>query len=297
MSKVTTKILKEVFFRMAGNVRFQTALAITAMGILWFMFREKTAVLHDGFLHTVRQNAFLIPLSIFMAAANWGVRILKWKILASSIRSVSTKEAAYQMLSTFSWSFFTPMNSGEFFRKPFFYKNKKIAAKQVMWEQISQMAATLLFGIPALAVFLTDNFRFAWLLVPVAVAQILLVFFLKTENRFRIWFLSIFRYIIFSSQLGLLLYFFAEKHIPVHLLLGAVPAYYLANSLLPLMPWVDLPVKSSLGLWIFTRAGIPSAGILTAILWAWILNVFLPALVGQYLIIKPLFGKFKRPYV
>ncbi len=274
MAKVKAKIktFPDITYKFLG-----VALGIFSMAYLFHTLGNKFPV---HIFHIVKTH-FLTPgwifISLALSLANWLLRIYKWKITLQPLYCISWKDAVFQQLTAFSWSVFTPFNAGEFVHKPLFFSNKKQVMVRVGYEQAGQMAVTVLAGIAALLI-LSKNLA----LLPVLIIVLLAVIFSSKQPVYlsHLLFLSFMRYISFALFLGLGL----QKIIPVsHEIWLHIPLYFLAVSLLPLLPWLDIPVKGALALLIFQAN--PDAKLMTVALigWLWLWNTFLPAFAGQVL--------------
>ncbi len=275
MNKFTTILIQKKRF-----VHFYiiNGLVVLTSVYLFFLLYEKWSEIGNFSLFKSLFSLKMVLISFSLAFFNWYLRILKWQLIIKTIRKIDFKTAAFQQLSAFSWSFLTPFNSGEFIHKPLFVQEKKKGVHAVGMEQITQLYITVFFGIPSLMIlFDFNNFFIA------SVVLLLLIPFL-IKKWFYLLILSLARYFIFSF----FMFYMILSVTPAGYsdLLVLIPVYFFAVSIFPLIPWIDLPVRSGLAYWIFS-SHIPDAIYISAvILWLWFFNSFLPALTGQIWLIS-----------
>jgi hypothetical protein len=273
MNKVKAKIINS-----HGPVFKISAYAVLAVSVvyLFVLFNNKIHQTDGSVFFPFFQHPFWLLAGLLSGTLNWWLRIKKWQVIASQTEPVSFHLAAFQQMSAYAWSFFTPFNSGEFVHKPLFFNNKKEGLKAVGTEQISQMTITLWLGLSALPLYLTGHF--AWSLIFLS-AGITVWFFTGAFGR-KILFLSLLRYFIFG---GLMLLGFTVfiPWVPVIEVSSYIAVYYMAVSFLPLIPLFDLPVKTGLAVWIFGPFIHRPEFIAGLMFWMWLWNTFIPALFGQ----------------
>ncbi len=250
---------------------------------------------------------FLLFFFLF-SLANWFLEIKRWQYLATPVRSLSFYNAFRQSLISFSLSLLTPNRIGEFGAKSLFYskeKQKKIMLLSASGSMI-QMFVTLLMGTIGLfflffskpllfnkIIFQTghNSKRFLFLIV----LSILLFFLLhRYKNKVKttlstcpctfVFIFSIGRYFVFSVQF-LFIWFFLHHYTIGLLLFPAISIMYLISSLVPVLSLVDWAIKGSVALWIFSSLDIPSDKIILVTSLMWIMNFFIPFLIGIALFI------------
>ncbi len=253
---------------------------------------------------------FVFSLVLLLSALNWSCEFIKWKKLISSFTTSSLKEAMQVSLIGHCISTITPAKSGDFLAKFYWYKNWKEILPLNLIHQYTQLFTTLLFGLGFL--FLHPHFKelieqisffshTTWLLLTVVCLILILSFMLKYKNVIKIMkirflrnnfslifeaqSLSIFKYLSFSFQYLLLLYFFSNEFqlITVY---GGITVVYLLSSILPVNQLVDIGVKTSWGIFILTGLGIDPGTIFFTTFLMWVLNFAIPALIGGWLILR-----------
>ncbi len=279
MIKVKTKILNA----RTSLIKPTAYLLVVASG--WYLFdtfNDKSNTAGGWEMLAYFASLKWILTGWFFGTANWMIRIEKWRFLASKIRKVSYIEAAFQQMSAYAWSFFTPFNSGEFIHKALFFDDKKQAVRRVFIEQVSQMLVTAWAGLAAGIFYAGFGEVSAFVLISGAVLM-----FFSSETWRKALLYSAVRYVVFGSFLFWVLFqsgmVKAEWNLLIH-----IPMYFLVISVVPLVPWFDFPVKTSIALWILTPEVPDKRVIFLLMLWLWIWNSFFPALTGQIWLINRL---------
>ncbi len=250
---------------------------------------------------------FLLFFFLF-SLTNWFMEIKRWQYLATPVTSLSFYNAFRQSLISFSLSLMTPNRIGEFGAKSLFYskeKRKKILLLSASGSMI-QMFVTLLMGTIGLfflffyksqlfdkIIFQAghDSIRLLFLIV----LSILLFFLLhryknKVKNALStcpcssVFLFSMGRYFVFSVQFSLI-WIFLHHDSASPLLFQAISIMYLISSIIPVLSFVDWAVKGSIAMWVFSFLGIPSDKIILVTSMMWIMNFFIPFIIGIALFI------------
>jgi hypothetical protein len=272
-------------------------------GILWLDFK---AQLFESPLFNLQNLFLVIGLSVF----NWFFEVLKWKVLAGKIKTISIFESVKQVLVAHTTSIFTPFKMGEYGAKTVFFDKKQ--AKKVLFlnflGNMAQMSATVFFGVIGFYFFIEKKFP-EWVigyLIFMMISFIGLIFLrriisFKTikirrfslnkisnftqsipyENRLKIVGFSMVRYLAFSLQFAFLVSLLA----PISLLeaLPYVYAMYLLSSLLPVLQLFDFVIKGGVAVLLFTSVA-PQVIVAVALL-MWLLNAVFPALTGAFFVL------------
>lgn len=94
-----------------------------------------------------------------------------------------------------------------------------------------------------------------------------------------IWLLSALRYLVYAGQYVLLLKALGINFSLWGLLLAVLSAYFL-QTILPTIAVLELGIKGSIALFVFSPISLHSSAILAATLLLWCFNLALPALIG-----------------
>ena len=100
---------------------------------------------------------------------------------------------------------------------------------------------------------------------------------------------SIFRYLVFSFQFLFLILTF-DIEIEIEIALGTIFTMYFLASIIPIIHFLDVAVKGSVALLLFSQLGVEDWKIASIISIMWIFNLVLPLLVGSVFVLnfKPL---------
>ncbi len=259
----------------------------------------------------------LVLLSIF----NWSFEILKWKNLLSSFRKITFKEAATQTLGSLATSVFTPNRIGEYVAKCFYFDRKH--AKKIIFlnflSNSTQMGVTLFFGVfgvlfyyilvPSSVDFSHFTLQSSFVLGLFVFLFLLLfgivVYFKKIEiygyslellfAKFQLFSskrhlkniqYSVMRYLIFAHQFYLALLFFGVQISYPDAMITLFTMYFFA-SLLPTIHLMDVVIKGSVAVLLFSNLGVNEWAVLSVSFVMWLLNLVLPTILGSLFILKP----------
>ncbi|MFS4483684.1 lysylphosphatidylglycerol synthase domain-containing protein [Hyunsoonleella sp. 2307UL5-6] len=260
---------------------------------------------------SLKNSIILVVLSFL----NWFLEIIKWQYLASVVKKISFKDALHQSLGALTASLFTPNRIGEYGAKAIFYNKpyrKKILLVNLL-SNIMQMSITLALGIIGFSIYsnsydIAVNYykiaRFLTLLLTIIVLIILGI----TQKRYKIKgisiqrirdfvmrfpksklhlgiLLSLGRYLIFSFQFFVILYFF-KVNITYLEAIPVITSMYLITSILPSIFIFDVVIKGSVAVYLFSLLGINDLIILSTITIMWLLNFVIPSIFGSFYVLN-----------
>ncbi|HKK67017.1 MAG TPA: lysylphosphatidylglycerol synthase domain-containing protein [Bacteroidales bacterium] len=303
----------------------KTLLFIGAYMLVWWQFQNaggKTeAILR--FFDNPKDDFFTLVLILLLMLVNWGVEAKKWQYMAQKLESFTFFKAFRAVMSGVTAGMFTPNRTGEFAGRVLYLQHKNRVQGSVLSiiSSFSQFFTTLLFGIPALIVFLAEIssphvfedslFIAAGLSVLTAVFLMLLYFnmrwiysllikipwlsrhreaihYLKDIPRrdlLNLLLLSIFRYLVFITQFFLVCKVFQLNIGFGAVFIGAANLYFLM-SMLPVFTLGEPGLRGSLTGIIFQAFTVNIAGIISASVMLWIINVLFVALVGALFLLN-----------
>lgn len=260
-----------------------------------------------------------ILILLLFTSANWFFEVLKWQNLVNSFKKLSFYEASQQTFGSLTASIFTPNRIGEYGAKMLYFK-KENAKRIVLLNFIhnsSQMLVTTIFGVIGfLLLTFSKTETMIWMgvklnaisiiliLIVFAIAILILVFFRKIEIYgfsiqkiidkirkldkiilFKIVVFSIFRYVVFSTQFLVLLLFF-DVEIEIVVAFSTLFTMYFLASILPSIHLMDVAIKGSVALYLFSKLGIEDWKILAVTSLMWIFNLVLPVVLGSYFVLR-----------
>ena len=256
----------------------------------------------------------LIFLLMFL---NWTLEAFKWKYSIRKTERISFFKAFTAVWTGVTIGTVTPNRIGEFAGRIMFLKpeNRKIAATQTLYGDLSQFITTIMFGIIGISIFFatkSNNFNCTFSEISILVISFsaltisLLVFFYfnslihciskigflkkilksftpsakyKTREKLLILILSIVRYAVFSFQ-----FFLAVRvlKIDINLIdcLTATSSMYLAVHLFPNIALAEPGVRISFSAIFFGAFTQSISGVAIASLIIYFINVLLPIFVG-----------------
>ena len=278
-------------------------------------FSEFWAFLTKNDRFSVKITCFLLILSSF----NWFFEIVKWQNLVSAIKRITLKNSLEQTLGSLTASIITPNRIGEYGAKAMYFE--KPLRKRILFlnllGNLGQMAVTTLLGCVGLIVFINkydvsvDYYRIARFLGIVFIVVCLTLLGLG-QRQFRIKgytlqnvlnytkeialiihlktiLLSLLRYLTFSFQFFFLMTIFQIELDYLDAMALITSMYFLA-SIIPTISILDVIVKGSVAVFVFSYANIDELRMLSIITLMWILNFAIPSILGSYYVLK-----FKLP--
>jgi len=288
---------------------------------LWLYFKlsegeyEYYALFQQQFIIDNIKDYRYIAILLLFTISNWLLESYKWCRLVSNQTTISFISGIKQTLIAHAAGLLTPAKLGAFGIKPLFYSaslHKRIVLLHLFGE-VTQMLATGIFGI--LGIFLCIQYFYPKelpltilsLLVLSLIVFILFIYkksisytrflpslvlksirFIRKQNqklRVTILALSISRYLVFAHQFYMLLWFFGIS-LNYWQIMGLITLYYLISSLLPVFQFLDIVVKSGVGIFVFSLANISEATVLSATIIMWLFNTVLPLLPATYLLFR-----------
>lgn len=264
---------------------------------------------NDAF--SIKNGVFLVILTIF----NWFFEILKWRILVSSITSITFKSAMEQNLGALTASLLTPNRIGEYGAKAIYFP--KLFRKKIMLLNLighmMQMTTTVLFGVVGLA-FISQNHSlpFDFLKVSlfgiIGILILLIIYFNLKRNRFEIKgfslkkitsfiyyipldvklktsLFSVVRYIIFSFQFYFLLNIFGVS-IDYFNAMMMISSMYLLSSIIPSFFIFDVVIKGGVAVYLFSIIGVNDLTVLCVVTLMWLLNFVMPSVFGSFYVLN-----------
>jgi len=257
---------------------------------------------------------------LLLLPLNWFLESLKWKLLASKIQDLSIFDSFRSVLAGASTGFFTPNRVGELVGRVLFLdaKNQKPGMTLCLLSSFTQNIIMVSWGIPASILFFTRKgaapdsdithvllifaaclfimvlIYYAW---PYLSSQIsksrfypqisAFTFFLSAytwTDLLQIMLISLFRYLVFCTQMFLMLRFFGVDILPWHAMI-AIPASYLFVTFTPSLAFSEAAVRSSYAVLFVGAFSGQVVGIALAGICIWMVNMVVPMLVGSVVMV------------
>lgn len=278
-------------------------------------FHDFVSILNKNSAFSTKNIIFLVFLSFF----NWFLEILKWHNLVKTVQYISFKSATIQSLAALTTSLITPNRIGDYGAKAMYYI-KTLRTKIVLLNllgNVAQMTITTILGCIGFYVF-SVNYTIAINYNKIALFTIIIAMIgfigLVTikQKQFKIkgfsitsivafiksvsfkthaitLLLSLLRYGVFSFQFYYLLQIFSININYINAM-TIITSIYLLTSIIPTIAILDVVVKSSIAVFLFTYLGVDELSILSVTTLMWLLNFVLPSIIGSYFVLN-----FKLP--
>ncbi len=283
---------------------------------IWQKLNNNSHLSFSEFYKTLTDNNILsfknCLILLFLSFLNWFLEIKKWHTLLLFIDDFSLLSATKQSLASLTASLVTPNRIGEYGAKAMYFK--KQLRKQVVGlnfiGNFYQLLATLFFGGIGCILFSTKH---AILFnSPSFYGSLLLFFILITTCYFlikkssiglqyvnkiktflhkiplqlnvKVGLLSFGRFVIFTHQFYFLLLIFKADISYINALI-AITTTYLIASTIPMWSFLDVVLKGTVAVWVFSFLQVPSLNILSITTLMWFFNFVIPALIGCYFVI------------
>ncbi|WP_432416416.1 hypothetical protein [Pseudalgibacter alginicilyticus] len=238
----------------------------------------------------------------------------------SPIIKINFKNATKQSLGSFTASLFTPNRIGEYGAKAIFYT--KGLRKQILLANLLsnglQMSITAILGTIGLYFFIKEysidiNYsNFIYGLIS-GLLILVIMFFLIRKNVsktkailfkkiidflshfpkkiiFYGFIFSLLRYLIFSFQFYLLLTIFGTE-VGYLNAFKTITSMYLLASIVPTISILDIAIKGSVAVYLFSFLEINEVTVLAIVTIMWLFNFVLPSFLGSYYVLRFNFPK------
>ena len=290
---------------------------------IWKRLAEASAILDFSQLFSL-ENIFFILLIFLLMFVNWSIEALKWKLLIAPLESVSFKASLKGIFLGITMSIFTPNRVGEFAGRVFFLEkaDKVQASIMSLIGSAMQLLVTIIAGFLGYYLlekkyydfFQTEQFISTdtiLILIGTFVMFMIIVFYIiyKKQNTFllfkkyidlikihskkelnSVFYLSFYRYVVFSIQYYLTLRVFGING-GMMILFSLIALTFFVTSVIPTFALTEITVRASVAIYFFGTISSSNSFILAASLFLWIINLAIPALIGSTFIWKLKFLK------
>lgn len=257
---------------------------------------------------------------------NWALETVKWQRLMGKLEKLTFWHAYKAILAGVTVSFFTPNRVGEFMgRIIFLYKaNKAKAILGTIVGSFAQLTCTIFFGAVSFAWILnhftnifgelgTEKQAITAAIVTLFIAVFIIVLYFnigllhklmqrvklkkiakytailtryKRNDLLSVLFISALRYMVFTTQYVMVLYFFDISFGVVDMFL-AVSVIFLLQSSIPSLAFTELGNRGVIALFILELvANTNHLSILSAAYTLWAINIVMPSLIGLVFILQ-----------
>ncbi|MEQ9188180.1 MAG: hypothetical protein RLP15_10640 [Cryomorphaceae bacterium] len=326
--------LQRSSYRLLGLV-LKTLISIAVLFFIYYRFisaeQQLSVLAYVSLLQlTVGMVVLTLAAGCFMAL-NWGMEVIKWKLLVGSQFDLTWKRAAKGVLSGITFGLFTPNRVGEFFGRVLTLGDgqRLKGALLSMVNGLAQTVATLTFGVGGIVLLLTQfgPSSLGWIPTVILQVTVLLTLALSLVLYYRIDLFSelliriprLKKYAeqieVFASLSNSLLTkiymlslvrfgtFIVQYLIVFHALmpgqglletLSASILTLFSITLLPFVPVPDLLLRESFALSYFELYQFDPIGVSIVVFVVWGINVALPSVIGAATLYTFRFFKSKR---
>lgn len=249
--------------------------------------------------------ALIFMIVTMLMIFNWLFESKKWQLLTRNYQTISLLKALKAILTGVSLDAILPFGAGAIGSKVLSLKGvdkQKLIAPIIIGQGI-QSFWTVLFGLIGLSQLtkMTDilsmyggtNTALVLLLPIVVLVIIVLKYWPQTTKYYiqsvqsiskTIWLkiaiISLFRYLVFLTQLLLLSVYLAPE-IPIVTLIGAIAWMFFAKTIIPKPGHLGaLGIRGASVIFFLTLAGFSYSGVVLATLILWFINLAVPSLIG-----------------
>jgi hypothetical protein len=320
-----TQTLKKITTQNRISIIAKGLIFLFLLYYIYFSFGKNHDILGSiafSFSHIIDKTSFHgIILMFILTIVNWSLEARKWQLLISKIEKVDFMQAIKGVLAGLSLGFFTPHSIGDYAGRILLLKSEGRfnAIGAVLLGRFAQFFCTLVFGTVGLFYFLLlysgkfnlqmGYFSFIYGLSLLIVGGVLfqrkkVIQVIKKSSKnvltqfykiitcysrseiFKIIQISVLRYLTFLFQFVWLLYII-EVDLNLFILFAGVTWIYLSKSIIPAFNFLsDLGIREFSALLFFSLFDVNTATIVSASLFIWFINIFLPTITGAYFIFK-----------
>lgn len=265
---------------------------------------------------------FLLIVCLLLVSINWGIESYKWKLITNPIENISFKTSMKSVYSGLCVGNLAPGRATEFLAKVLFFKpdNRPTITLLHFVNGMFQLSITIVFGLIAL-IFKFDpgNELSAGQFLLIGIFCIILLsffmLFIFKFNKLQKWifglfkktlsanslpysftkssvgtlfFFSIIRYIVFTTQFILILKLFYSGPLD-SAILASVCVYFLLTTILPMISFIEPAIRAAIAVLVFGGINISEISLVTTAILVWLINIVLPSIIGYIIIVKEKF--------
>jgi hypothetical protein len=289
------------------------------IGGLWLQLKKYpiTAILTT--IRCNQQRVVALFCCMLLMPFNWFIEAVKWKYINDYHQHpVSIGNAFKAVILGASAGLLSPGRWGEPLARAYYGGNDKIVSR-TYWNLpgiAAQWSITIIGG--AAYLFLYDTTKMSLLLnvsLFVLIGLITLgmyyfhdqlfvtilnyrplqsllkikqpILYINSKAKQAIFLLTLSRFMVYLSQYIILIFFFSEQLSVPEIMMKMFFLFFLQSfSIFPGL--IDIGIKGNIAIYLFANAFVSVSDLLFVILFIWILNLFIPALIGYLLFYKKL---------
>ncbi|OIQ30055.1 MAG: hypothetical protein BM564_04630 [Bacteroidetes bacterium MedPE-SWsnd-G2] len=292
------------------------------LGAFYFMYNRivnNEDLDFNAFLQLLKTNNVFstkhILIIISLSVLNWTFEILKWQNLVSYLKPIPFKKAFAECLGSMTASLLTPNRVGEYGAKAINYPSEDRGSiiKLNGLGHFAQMSMTTIFGVLGTLAFARLNrveLKHENIIVFSVIALVIiggLYFYLKQNDikvkgyslktliRFftslpkpivqKTFLMAFLKYACFTFQFYYLLRIF-ETEKGYFEAMVAISSMYFFSSIIPSIVLLEVVVKGSLAVFLFSVIGVDELTTLSIIMLMWVLNYVIPSIIGSVFVLN-----------
>ncbi|MBL4708328.1 MAG: flippase-like domain-containing protein [Flavobacteriales bacterium] len=295
-----------------GNTLLSILIAILAICYLIYVLNNKVAELNFSAIKTSLYSNFLFGLLVLsLMPLNWFFEVVKWKLMINRLQQITVWQAVKSISFGISLALITPNKIGDFGGRLLYI------AKEKRWQalyydsflSLTQLLVTISLGIIGGSYYVQmknmwsniffSGFEYVAFLLVAMLTLLFLLYKIKgtfvnsflgrfngkvkldidIKIRTKALIMSLFRFLVFSTQFYILIWIFDYSVTINHAFIG-ISTIYLITSILP-TGWIsDLAVRTSVAFYIFNSLGYSGEAALLASSLLWVINLLIPAMFG-----------------
>lgn len=295
-------------------------LSFSFLGYKLFTFNQYDAIINQ-WKQMPLSNVWWLAGVFIMVPANWVLEGLKWKKLTSGVQKITLIDAVKAVLSGIATGFFTPNRIGELVGRIAFLDsaNRKSGVTLSIVNSLTQNIIMALCGIPACILFFISTkgklnpelIHFVLIILICILISVLIYFSIpqwslrvkksrltekiksftdcfssyNLKDLFQIMSISLFRYIVFSTQFYFILRFFSVELSPLQALIS-IPTSYLFVTFTPSLAFSEAVVRTSYAVLIIGVFSTSIASIALSGICIWAINFIIPMVAGSVVLVR-----------
>lgn len=311
-------------YKKAITLILKCLILVFSVTFIYLELSKKDTVSNFIFLinNLKKSGSYLLLLLVFIGMFfNWFLEALKWRYLIQKVQPISISKSFFAVFSGLSVGIFTPNRIGEYGGRILYLKEEnRIKGVLITFiGSITQMLITILCGLIAFLFYfyrfiLSDNLIVYAVIYSIGVFLCILIYLYFNVNRlssyldsikflsrfkkythvfelynqsdlFVTFFLSLFRYAVFSFQYYLLIRLFALD-IAILDSLMMTSLVFFVQSILPSFTLAELGVRGAVAVYFLGHLTISSTGIVAAAFSLWLINLIFPSVIGLIFILN-----------
>jgi len=323
MFETKTSTLLSRFFKKKSTIyTLKILLFASFCGIIYYYITQKEDVnlIYKEFIERCKSGPiYILFIALLLLPVNWGIEIIKWQYLTSPFQKLNWKKATLSVLAGVTFSIYTPARLGDIGGRLLVIQPKHIgkAFLATLLGSFSQLVILISSGIVALLYYVRQHTNISnqlYLLIIIGGALMILgmaltywnIHFIsfitdriKLPKKIKqiinvlqsyslrqlnyIFFLSVSRYFIYSTQ-AVLLFIFLGINASIVENYTNTSLTYLCQTAIPIPAFLDLPLRGGISMGIWEYADINPLIISASPFILWVINICIPAGIGMILL-------------